>query len=187
MIWAMMCLYEHPRNKLSYPDQIAGTMLKTPLTGVDASTSWSLTFSKLHAQASLTTSITAPGMDPAVQIRFRKGNILVAHPPFCPKEYTVQWFDEKGSKIVKQDTRKVDWEGVGWHFQADEVARCIRDGKIESEIWTLEKSTTIMKIFDEVSEHPLQALTTFPEQSAGPKTRRLQIPSRNRAGCLSCS
>jgi len=148
-IWAMMCLYEHPRNKLSYPDHIAGAMLKTPLTGVDASTTWSLTFSTLQAQASLSTSITAPGVQPAVNIRFKKGNIFVAHPPFCPKEYTVQWLDEKGN-VAKQDTRKFDWEGGGWHFQADEVARCIRDGKIESEIWTLEKSTTIMKIFDEV-------------------------------------
>jgi len=148
-IWAIMCLYEHPRNKLSYPDQIAGTMLKTPLTGVDASTSWSLAFNTLQAQASLSTSITTQGMEPAVRIRFRRGNILVAHPPFCPKEYTVQWLDD-GGKVVKEDTRKVDWEGGGWHFQADEVARCIRAGKIESEIWTLEKSTTVMKIFDEV-------------------------------------
>jgi len=88
-------------------------------------------------------------VQPAVNIRFKKGNIFVAHPPFCPKEYTVQWLDEKGN-VAKQDARKFDWEGGGWHFQADEVARCIRDGKIESEIWTLEMSTTIMKIFDEV-------------------------------------
>lgn len=177
MIWAMMCLYEHPRNELSFPDHISGSMLKTPLTGVDAITSWSLTFSKLHAQAILSTSIISPGVKPAVAIRFRRGNILVAYPPYAPKEYTIQWYDEEGSKIIKEETKKVAWEGGGWHFQADEVAKCIRDGKIESDIWTLEKSMTIMKIFDEVRcRTPLN--TTRLTMSVGSQARRIQVPSR---------
>jgi len=148
MIWAIMCLYEHPRNQLRYPDHISGAMLKTPLTGVDASAAWTLTFNQLHAQAILSTSIRGTGMNPTAVIRFRRGRILVAYPPYCPREYTVQYLE--GGKVTKEDTRKLDWEGGGWHFQADEVARCIRDGKLESDIWTLEKSTVIMKIFDEV-------------------------------------
>ena len=36
------------------------------------------------------------------------------------------------------------------HFQADEVARCLRDGKLESSVWTHEKSLLEMSVFDEV-------------------------------------
>jgi len=36
------------------------------------------------------------------------------------------------------------------HFQADEVARCIRDGKLESEVWSHKKYLLEMNIFDEV-------------------------------------
>lgn len=43
-----------------------------------------------------------------------------------------------------------DYVGGGWHFQADEVARCIRDGKKESEIWSHQKMVLVMEVFDEV-------------------------------------
>lgn len=143
-------------------------MLKTPLTGIDALTSWSLTFSTLHARAILSTSITSPGMNPAVNIRFRRGNILIAGPTFAPREYTIQWYDADGNKVVKQDTKKVDWVGGGWHFQADEVARCIRDGKLESDIWTLEKSMVIMKVFDEVCLKDLGISAAMNDTFLGP-------------------
>jgi predicted dehydrogenase len=153
LIWAIMCLYEHPKNDLKYPDQIAGTMLKTPITDVDASCSFSLTFSNLHAQAQLSTSIELSSPNPAVSIRYRKGNIIIPPPSYAPREYTVQWLEKEGSnKVAKEEKRTVTWEGGGWHFQADEVARCVRDDKIESDVWTLEKSLAVMKIFDEVCD-----------------------------------
>ncbi|KZS94486.1 NAD(P)-binding protein [Sistotremastrum niveocremeum HHB9708] len=161
IIWAMMCLYEHPKNALVAPDHIAGTMLKTPLTGVDASTSFSLTFSKLEAQAILSCSITLPSPNPAVTIRYRNGNVLIHPPPYAPRSYTVQWFDKPGSgKIVKEEKREVTWVGGGWHFQADEVARCVRDGKKESDAWSLDKSLVVMNVFDKVRE---QGGYKFPE------------------------
>ncbi len=36
------------------------------------------------------------------------------------------------------------------HYQADEVARCIRDGKLESERMTHEESRIVQSWFDEV-------------------------------------
>lgn len=126
-------------------------MIKTPITDVDQSTVFSVIFSKgkLAAHASLSCSITLNSTEPGVTIRFQKGNILVKPPIYCPKEFTVQRYDKSG-KVVKEERRVFAYEGGGWHFQADEVARCVRDGKKESSLWSHDKSLVEMSIFDEV-------------------------------------
>ncbi|KAI0821575.1 hypothetical protein BC629DRAFT_1462006 [Irpex lacteus] len=152
MIWAVLALYEHPANKKARPTNITGSILKTPLTGVDSSTSWTLTFSEhLQAQAILSCSLTVPSPSPAVTIRYRNGNILVQPPIYKPNSFTVQYFDKPGSgKVVREETRTFNHVGGGWFYEADEVARNIRDGKLESETWGHDKSILLMDVFDEV-------------------------------------
>lgn len=153
MVWAVICLYEHPENKKARPTSITGAMVKTPLTGVDRSTSITLNFTEtLQAQAILTCNITLPNSDPSAVIRYRNGNILIHPPIYKPPAFTVQYFDKPGSgKIMKEVTKKFEISGGGWHFQADETARCIRDGKIESDVWSHDKSLLLMDVFDAVS------------------------------------
>lgn len=144
LVWAIMALYEHPSNKHFRPSHITGSMIKTPLTGVDATTAYTVSFSS--SQAILTTSILVPSNPgPVVTIRYQHGTITIPIPIFAPKEFTVTYSVSK-----EQETVKVDWEGGGWHFQADEVARCVRDGKLQSADWGWDKSTLEMEIFDEV-------------------------------------
>jgi len=154
LVWAIIALYEHPENNSTPPAKITGTMLKTPLTNVDSSTVFVLNFETLHAQAILSCSITIPPPSPSVTIRFRSGNILLFGPPYKPTSLTVQYLANPGSdKVVKEDKKgpaELGFEGGGWHFQADDVARNIRDGKKESSVWGLDKSLLEMDIFDEV-------------------------------------
>jgi len=101
-------------------------MLKTALTGVDSSTSFTVAFGTGHlaAHAILSCNITLPPLEPGVYVRFRGGNIKIATPIYCPRKFTVQYFDKPGSgKVVREETRVCDFEGSGWHFQADEVSR----------------------------------------------------------------
>jgi hypothetical protein len=127
-------------------------MIKTPLTGVDATTTYTVSFSS--SQAILSTSIiVSPNPGPVVTIRYQHGTITIATPIFAPHEFTITFSVAKGQEETK--TVKAEWEGVGWHFQADEVARCVRDGKLQSEDWGWDKSTLAMKIFDEVNLHDL--------------------------------
>jgi hypothetical protein len=51
---------------------------------------------------------------------------------------------------VREEKRTFKYEGFGWHFQADEVARCVRQGQLESKLWGHDKSIVEMEIFDEV-------------------------------------
>ena len=147
-----MTIYEHPDNKGEGPGHIAASMLKTPITGVDAATAFALTFNKtLQAQAILSCSITLPTPRPGGYIRFRNGNIIIQAPIYKPGAFTVEYFDRPGSgNVVNSDTKEFSYIGGGWHFQADEVARCIRDGKLESSVWGHDKSLLVMRVFDEV-------------------------------------
>jgi predicted dehydrogenase len=142
-----MGIYEHPSNASSRPVTISSSMLKTPLTGVDANTSLTLTFPS--SQAILTTSINLNNPSFGCTIRYERGSIIINPPIYCPQKFTVQYHDDAG-KVVKEETRTIEHVGGGWHFQADEVARCVRDGKLESGLWTHEKSLLVMEVFDDV-------------------------------------
>lgn len=148
-----MTMYEHPENKGEEPGHIAASMLKTPITGVDAETAFILTFNKtLQAQAILSCSIMVPAPRPSGYIRFRNGNITIQSQLPKPAAFTVEYFDKPGSgNVVKSETKEFSYIGGALHFQADEVARCIRDGKLESSEWGHDKSLLEMKVFDEVS------------------------------------
>ncbi|EGN96617.1 hypothetical protein SERLA73DRAFT_184715 [Serpula lacrymans var. lacrymans S7.3] len=158
-IWAVLALYEHPSNKLAKPSNTIASMVKTPLTGVDRSTAFTLTFSPsspsasntLAAQAILSCNINVAAYPTGVVIRYERGNISIAAPIYCPKSFTVQYYEPgKSSTIAREETKHFDYVGRGMHFQADEVARCVRDGKSESELWGHDKSLLEMDVFDEV-------------------------------------
>ncbi|KAG1891207.1 hypothetical protein F4604DRAFT_1876355 [Suillus subluteus] len=149
LIWTILALYEHPANKRTKPSNVTGTMYKTPITGVDCNTSYIITFSP-----NSTCSMNVASHSPGVTIRFEKGTIMIDAPVPCPLRYTVQYFQEgKPGEITREDTRTFEYVGSGWHFQADEVARCVRDGKLESELWSHDKSILEMEVFDEASLH----------------------------------
>ena len=95
--------------------------------------------------------MNAAAYQTGVIIRYERGTIAIAAPIYCPASFTVQYFKEgKSGTVVKEETRRFEYVGVGWHFEADEVARCVRDGKAQSELWGHDKSLLEMEIFDEV-------------------------------------
>jgi hypothetical protein len=126
-------------------------MIKT-LTGVDRSTCFTLSFQELAAQAQLSCNINVPSNSISATLRFRNGNILIPEPLYCPRWYTVQYFERPGSgKVQREETNHFECLGHGLYFQADEVARCVRDGKVESVVWGHDKTLLEMEIFDEVN------------------------------------
>ncbi|KAI1796650.1 NAD(P)-binding protein [Ganoderma leucocontextum] len=151
MFWAMLALYEHPSNKNAKPTSVTGSIIKSTITDVDASTSWTVNFTEhLKAQAVLSCSMVVPAAHFGTVIRYKNGTIKVAGPIFRPPSFTVQYFDSPGGRVVREETRTFSYVGGGWHFEADEVARCLKAGKIESDLWTHEKTIIMMETFDEV-------------------------------------
>ncbi|KAF3932623.1 hypothetical protein ABW19_dt0200458 [Dactylella cylindrospora] len=94
---------------------------------------------------------------PAIRIYGTKGEIQVAHPAYKPMKYRVILRKEEGGAGEWQQR---DMEGGAMYYQADESARCIRDGKIECEGMPWKESISIMEVMDEVRK---QADMLYPE------------------------
>ena len=90
---------------------------------------------------------------PAIRIQGTKGEIQVYAPAYRPSKYTFipcrnREKGEKGDPEVYEF--EFPGEGHGMYWEADEAARCWRDGKLESEGMSWEESTVIMDVMDEV-------------------------------------
>ena len=150
---AIIAIYERKKNQRTKPSGIVGSIVKTALTGVDLSTTFVLNWQNIEAQAILSDSITTGPPNPApLVIRFTNGQISTPHPIYKPPSFTVRinGKDGQAEQVIERGPEEFAFEGGGWHFQADEVARSIRDGKIESELWGWDKSLLEMEVFDEV-------------------------------------
>ena len=84
---------------------------------------------------------------PSVKIQATKGEIQVFGPPFRPEKYRVILAkNPEGNRLVECP---FPGNGKGMYWEADEVARCIRDGKLESDVLPWKESIVIMDVMDE--------------------------------------
>ncbi|HNR29299.1 MAG TPA: Gfo/Idh/MocA family oxidoreductase [Candidatus Hydrogenedentes bacterium] len=69
--------------------------------------------------------------------------IIRLHPPFWRGSRATLTLDGKD-----EETFEFPMEGNGYNYEAAEVARCVREGRIESEIMPLNESLAIMGVMD---------------------------------------
>ncbi len=92
---------------------------------------------------------------PAILIQGSAGEIQVMGPAYKPLQYRIVKKDG-GGKVevvdcpVPQD--KEQGRGHGMFWEADECARCLRDGKLESDTLPLSESIVIMEPMDAALE-----------------------------------
>lgn len=82
---------------------------------------------------------------PCARIQGTKGEIRVDHPAYRPVAYTIVPVG-KGAKVERVEHPIP--AGHGMHWEADEAARCLRDGKTESDVMSLSESILIMEAMD---------------------------------------
>ncbi|KZL87615.1 oxidoreductase [Colletotrichum incanum] len=155
LTWLFQTLY-HLQPEKESPEVLASVQ-KYPVTGADESTTMILNFPKNQQTGIATTSLrvdTAPdgkgNTAPAIRIQGSKGEIQVAHPAFRPLSYKliqkgVEEVEVVDCPIPTDEARK--W-GHGMFWEADECARCLRDGKLESASLPLSESLVIMETMD---------------------------------------
>lgn len=82
---------------------------------------------------------------PAAKIQGEKGEIEVDGPLYKPPGYKIVMRDGTVKEV------KNEWPGGihGMAWEADEAARCVRDGKLESQGLPWEESIVIMEAMDE--------------------------------------
>ena len=73
-----------------------------------------------------------------------KGRIFIHSPWWRPDALTLS-IQGKSEEVIK-----IPFEGNGYSYEAAEVGRCIREGRVESETMSLDETLSIMKTMDEI-------------------------------------
>ena len=133
-------------------------MTKNSATGADEMTSILLTFphaphnpNPAHGIAltnfRVGTDVDGKGTSkPCIRIQGRQGEIQVDGLGVRAETWRVIWTE--GGKRVEEHAAKTPGHGMFW--EADEAARCIRDGKLQSNGLDWEESVVIMETMDQV-------------------------------------
>ncbi|KAL7623853.1 D-xylose 1-dehydrogenase (NADP(+)) [Parahypoxylon ruwenzoriense] len=158
LTWLFQILYHlQPEAEKEAPHTVAA--MNKYSTGADETTGIILQFPKHKSMGIAMTSLRIPtntdghnSGGPAIKIQGPLGEIQVMGPAFKPLQYRIVKKDG-GGKIevvncpVPKDPER-DW-GHGMFWEADECARCLRDGKKESNTLPLSESIVIMEVMEE--------------------------------------
>ncbi|KAL2787848.1 hypothetical protein BJX66DRAFT_271506 [Aspergillus keveii] len=176
LTWVFQTLYHTlPKEQRKPPSRVSAHITPYHLTGADEATTILLSFPTStpsnpehpgESQAVASTHIrvwTDPDQQnsarPAIRIQGTKGEIQVDGPAFRPEVYRI--IPAKGEGEIQEKKFTFPADGKGMYWEADEVARCLRDGKLESETLSWEESIVIMDVMDEARR---QNGLTYPEK-----------------------
>jgi hypothetical protein len=86
--------------------------------------------------------------------------LTIPGPPYCPHTFHVIPHPGNQGSITEKETHHypVTGAGGGMAYEGDEVARCVRDGKIESERMSWKESRIVQGIFDQVRRNGTSVL-----------------------------
>jgi predicted dehydrogenase len=127
---------------LGAPERV--TAVSSPaFTGVDATTSILLEHAG-GAHGVVTTSLEAAGAN-AVSISGTEARVVVEPTWYRPAVFSL--LSRDGAVLERFDEPH---QGHGLRHQAEEVARCLRDGRTESDVMPLDETLSIMRTLDEV-------------------------------------
>ncbi|TEA21592.1 D-xylose 1-dehydrogenase [Colletotrichum sidae] len=157
LTWVFQVLYHLQTGEKEEPRVLSA--VQRYHTGVDESATVEVAFPK-HGTVGIATSslrvATDPGGagNPAVRIQGSGGEIQVEHPAYKPTIFKI--IKTAGGELVEeveeypqpQDAER-DW-GNGTFWEADECARCVRDGRLGSDVMPTEESIVIMEAMEKV-------------------------------------
>lgn len=164
LTWVFQTLYHTLPRDQRKPPTVTSQVTPYHLTGSDESTTILLGFPTStpsngphvkHSHAVAMTSMRVSNdpdekstSGPSIRIQGDKGEIQVFGAPYQPTRFRV--IPRKGLGEIRDAEFTFPSEGRGMYYEADEVARCLRDGKLESEGMPWEESLVIMEVMDEV-------------------------------------
>ena len=179
LTWCFQTIYHTVPASQRKPPTVTAS-IERYTTGADEKTSMILSFpSAPHGKntahgIALTNFRVATDPDghytsgPAIRIQGTKGEIQVSGPAFRPTHYRFIPAEEgiDPQRVRQGQNPKVEEydcpiPGQGMFWEADECARCVKDGKLESEGMGWEESVVIMETLDEVRR---QGGVKYPEK-----------------------
>ena len=155
LTWVFMFLYHlKPPAERTKP-RVVGSMIKYA-TGPDENTALVLTFPGTPDTIGIATTAlrVATGPDkchsagPPIRIQGEHGEVQVYGPAYRPQRFNTIKRGNGEAPEFQAVERKID--GLGMFWEADECAKCLRDGKLGSDGMGWEESLAIMEVMDEV-------------------------------------
>ncbi|SCV69192.1 BQ2448_2212 [Microbotryum intermedium] len=150
---------------------VQSNMIKLPSTRVDGTVVAAIQFPIVDEQAQggqrkvmgvlMTSQVSQTSPSRCNLIQGNKGFIQVNGPAYRPTSLTCSsWSSEQdygNDPSNPTQTETFEFEPrpgniLGYAWQADEVARCLRDGKLESERMPLRDTVLMMQVFDKIRE-----------------------------------
>ena len=118
---------------------VIDTIANIGKTGVDEDASMIFKYDN-GAMAILSSSVRVHTQKEAIVIG-KKGSVRI-HTPF--------FHSKKMSISINETTTDYcfDYHGIGYHFEAEHVMQCLKEGKKESDLLTLNETLEIMKTLD---------------------------------------
>jgi len=176
-VWlALVLLQRAPADGVSALPKlkVAGSIIRYPSTGVDAVSTATVQFPQPDGRTvhgTMTAALSVPSNPSVVFIQGTKGFLEIAGPTYRPEGFSwTAWSSEEeygdfGGDRAKAQTGGEDFSvrpgGIwGFAWEADEVARCIRDGKLQSARMPLRETVLQMDVFDQIRE---QGGLVYPE------------------------
>ena len=173
LTWIYQILY-HCQSKPRVAPRVVAAINKYEKTGSDEMTSIILQWEQFASMGLATTALRiatlpdgegSPASGPAVRIQGTKGEIQIFGPIYRPTMYRVFILGGRKGEFeevqcpIPTDPEKGGW-GHGMFWEADEAARCLREGTLESDTLDWEESVVIMDAMDAVRN---QGNLTYPE------------------------
>ncbi|BEJ11479.1 hypothetical protein CspHIS471_0109010 [Cutaneotrichosporon sp. HIS471] len=175
-VWSMLALHQHPQNTDMEPQVLDFSQRIYKRNGVDEMSAFTVKWEGL-AEARLLNDFTAwTPRDNACVIDCDKAQLIIDHPLYRPERFrivphpqTVAGSSESEAPTAKPDDITEETEhrfpipaGNGMHYEADHVARCLRDGKLESDRMPLAESRVVQGWLDTVRKGGNSALKDWP-------------------------
>ncbi|CAO1633501.1 unnamed protein product [Parajaminaea phylloscopi] len=157
MTFISMILWDHPENQRT-PPTVRSSFRMNKARGIDEDATVAMTFDKINAVGLLTSNIRVDLFRPGHHtiVYGTEGHLTVSGTHTSrPTSYTLY---RKG-KEPQEFTPSLPGWGMMW--EADECARCIRDGLLESKEISHEETVYAMTVMDEARR---QADYKFPDE-----------------------
>ncbi|KAJ3045602.1 hypothetical protein HK097_001180 [Rhizophlyctis rosea] len=124
--------------------KVSARFNKHPVTGVDITTSAVLEYEEAKALATINSSIMYASPSDVI-VYGTKGRLFIEGPSYQAQKLRLKLNDSDD-----EQTFDFPYEGNGMRFEADEVARKIKEGVRESPVITLKESEQLLRIMDEI-------------------------------------
>ncbi|WWD21849.1 hypothetical protein CI109_106337 [Kwoniella shandongensis] len=142
-VWAMLLVHRNPHNKDTDPKVLTSHQTVYEKTDVDINSRWLVEW-KGTCQGQLMTDLGSAGFQEATAVlQCEEGDLVIEYPPYRSEAYQIHPRPERDIGAIKEKSRHhhpIAEGNNGMSYEADEVARCIRDKKTQSDRMPWEES-----------------------------------------------